>query len=718
MNRLVLTVIGGLVIAALASPARAATWYVDVNSTAVNPDGSYNQPWPTIADALASQTVLDNDVVWVAPGVYVENSLSFGGKEIHVRSESGPAVTVVDLSAPNAVNGFLFNSGEDSGAILEGFTICNAANGTAIVIGDGATPVIRGNIIRENTTYNADGAGIHIAGGGPVIEWCTIECNHAEPDPLAPANTYGGGIFIFAATAQSEKPIIRNCTIACNTAMFGGGIAINQVTSTGEDESTACGSPYPHVEISDCVFFDNYAFPIANVGGWGGAIGLFYGVHAWVVNCTVTDNNADVSGGGMYVRSSCAEACDSILWGNLEDGMLGGSADLHVTNTPLTFVDIAHSDLDNAGGPGYGNPVFYAEADVVTVDPDFVDPAACDYHLTATSTLINAGDKDCALGDYDIDGDDRIIIIVDIGADEYTDSTDCPSATIASSDPADGTIDARQPHPPGSLTPLQGIGSASEPMTITLSPAMTGADHLVCWALCEGAVWQGSPNGIASVTDLGSGQYQITLLRAITPGAATKIVYIPSGSEVIFYAHPGNVNGDGFANALDVTALVDYLSPPPTPPWGPYSVDIDHSGQGGPSDITREIDLLNGAQLYDPWLSTALPEAPDCDPACCGCDQWPAGAAAPEGANSEPEAQDNSAYITGMVGYLVAVDPNDAEDAHWWHETAEGMAHLAIVALSDAERDELACRLLDDELEFTSPVVRDWAHLAALEIQP
>ena len=84
----------------------------------------------------------------------------------------------------------------------------------------------------------------------------------------------------------------------------------------------------------------------------------------------------------------------------------------------------------------------------------------------------------------------------------------------------------------------------------------------------------------------------------------------------------------------------------------------------------------------------------------------------------ESAGSDRAAFIDGVVGYLVSVDLNDAEQAEWWQPTAEGMAQLASAALTESERAELACRLLDEELDYSSPVVRDWAHLAALDIQP
>ena len=704
LNRLVLTVIGGLIIAALARPALALK-YVDVNFDPGNPpcspEGTEQCPFTSIQDAL--DLAFNGETIWVAAGVYDnEYNISFGGKQVQVKSIDGPEVTILDLSAMGAVDGFRFVNAEGASARLEGFTIQNATNGSAIVVGDGATPTISNCIICENHMLNGYGPGIRITGGGPIVEWCTIYCNRALPDELDPVQTRGGGIFVSGDPEQTEVPVIRNCVIANNIATLGGGVYMNSAASCDpEDYPNACSPPYPELMVHDCLFYGNLAFELSeNVGGDGGGVYLNTGAHANLINCTLSENVAEQYAGGLFVGNSCVEICNSILWENTE-GAAGGSDDLRVTDQQLAFVSISDSNLGNAGGDGYMDANFWLEDHLLGVDPGFRHPAACDFHLTASSPMIDVGNNTCVQGSADIDDEPRIINdVVDIGADEYAlagpSMPECPDAVIADSDPPDGTIDARQPHPPGSYTPLQGIGSATEPITITLSPAVSGANDPACWDLCEGDVWQSSANGITSVTYLGSGQYELTLARAITPGAATTIEYIPSNTFVTFYAHPGNANGDSTAAAADITAVVNYVNASATPPHGLYSVDIDHSGAAGASDISREIDLLNGAQLYDPWLDTSLPGVPDCTASggpgegaagCYSCSYWPGMAAEsmPMGAPLAPAGSDHAVFIDGIVAYLTHVDLNDAEDAQWWQSIAEGMTGLAIAILDATE---------------------------------
>jgi hypothetical protein len=179
---------------------------------------------------------------------------------------------------------------------------------------------------------------------------------------------------------------------------------------------------------------------------------------------------------------------------------------------------------------------------------------------------------------------------------------------IAAANPLAGTVDARQPHGPTGDSPRQGIGSASDPIIITLG--VSGAEQ--CFRLCET-----SPdptlgaNDIATVTDLGGGEYEIMLLHPITPGEQTIIEYLGTGEWVHYISHPANVNGDPSADSSDVTDLIAALNGVP-PAYGLFSVDLDHSGALTPADVLRLIDLLNGADSLDAWDGTDRPTNTSC----------------------------------------------------------------------------------------------------------
>ena len=185
----------------------------------------------------------------------------------------------------------------------------------------------------------------------------------------------------------------------------------------------------------------------------------------------------------------------------------------------------------------------------------------------------------------------------------------CPPGTIVASDPPDGVLDARQPHPPGggedqAPANRQGIGAPDDPIGINVDASGASPG---CFTLCETAP---DPvlgaNSIVSVTEAPSMVYAIVLHHAIAPGSWTAITY-GDGDSVHFLSHPANANADGFSNANDALALIDMLNMAAEPPFGMLSTDINHSGVFDATDVLRLIDLLNGAIPYMPWLNVATP---------------------------------------------------------------------------------------------------------------
>ncbi len=179
-------------------------------------------------------------------------------------------------------------------------------------------------------------------------------------------------------------------------------------------------------------------------------------------------------------------------------------------------------------------------------------------------------------------------------------SSPCPSGTINFVDPPDGTVDARQPHPPFDAANRQGIKTI-------LVEAPPGANNLLCWTPSETVV-DNSVNMITRVVDVGGGRFAVSLLRSISSGGVTTITYTDDAGvaqSASFTSHPGNVDGDTLANGTDVQGLFTCLEGTSTCEL--WECDADHSGRCTPSDALRVIDLLNGAGDFDPWMNTPLP---------------------------------------------------------------------------------------------------------------
>jgi hypothetical protein len=111
---------------------------------------------------------------------------------------------------------------------------------------------------------------------------------------------------------------------------------------------------------------------------------------------------------------------------------------------------------------------------------------------------------------------------------------------------------------------------------------------------------------VALVEAVSSGTFAVTLDRPIEPGAWTYLTLAETEAATRLGALPGDVNGNGLANATDVLVLIDALNKvgAPRPIW---SVDLDRSGAATATDVLTVIDLLNGAGAFEPWNNVALP---------------------------------------------------------------------------------------------------------------
>jgi len=236
---------------------------------------------------------MNGDTIIVRPGLYAEN-IDFMGRAITVKSELGPEVTIIDggyPADPDYGSVVLFEMGEGSDSVLEGFTLTNGSGtvkpGSAISVGGGicciaSSPAIVGNIITGNRAD--DGAGI----GGqsdaqPVITGNTIYENLAQQ---------GGGINLSGSLAG----VVSSNSIRDNEVFNrGGGIYLE----------------HSSVSISGNLIERNHA-----VENEGGGIYAGAGGHPLIGNNTILDNVAAMEGGGIYAASSYSTIENNTLEGN------------------------------------------------------------------------------------------------------------------------------------------------------------------------------------------------------------------------------------------------------------------------------------------------------------------------------------------------------------------------------------------------------------------
>lgn len=294
-----------------------------------------------------------------------------------------------------------------------------------------------------------------------------------------------------------------------------------------------------------------------------------------------------------------------------------------------------------------------------------------------------------------------------MGAYEYP---DCPEATIASADPPDCTYDARRPHDQNdaSLENREGIGSPNdgleEPITITLSPAESGATNPACWSLCETGIEETAApalleNRIHSITEVSTGVYEILLERPISAGNWTTIGYAGDSDTISYASLPADSGADGVTTAGDILDLIDCcLNETCTPPFGIYSCDIDHSGAANSTDTLELIDLLNGAGLHLEWNGVEVADN------TCGdgdCDGESAAMAGPG------ESFDAVSFSARYVDFIQSFVPGETFAAADFSAVATALLEMNVARMTWTERSDLAEMLKDAEPEVRSQVAAD-----------
>lgn len=256
----------------------------------------------------------DNDIVLVAPGRYVENIIWPNTYGIHLISELGPEVTIIDGSNPsNPDSGsvVLFGSQQDTTTVLYGFTIINGTGtfapsfnttlGGGLYCCNGSSPSIIDNVITTNSA-TWGGGGIGCTGSSPIIRDNTIYENGAD--------TVGGGILAYS----SSHPTIEHNIINNNTARWAGGIYIvtgsNPIITDNdilrnEASYSAGGGLGIAWSSAPTLQYNNI---IGNKAAYGGG-GIYCTMYSTpiIMNCTIENDTAiAMYGGGIRIRDNAS----------------------------------------------------------------------------------------------------------------------------------------------------------------------------------------------------------------------------------------------------------------------------------------------------------------------------------------------------------------------------------------------------------------------------
>ena len=319
-----------------------------VKGTVIEVPGNYS----SIQQAINAAT--DGDTVLVSPGRYFEN-INFHGKNILVTSYfmydsdvSYISNTVIDGSQPahpDTASCVLIVSGEDSTAVLQGFTLIGGT-GTKWIDEHGAG------------TY-VEGGGILIAFSSPTIKNNLLINNEAISSPSGTLSAGGG-----AMRCGDGSPKILNNVIINNKGMYGGGIVLNYCSDALIKNN---------IITANKVF---QAVPGKQTFGGGGI---------WILetlpgndlpnileNNTITSNSSNSIGGGVRIWTANATLKNNIVWNNFQED----NTQIHISGSNTL---IEYNNVEN-GIDGTGN---------ITVYPSFADSS---FYLNDDSPCIDSGD--------------------------------------------------------------------------------------------------------------------------------------------------------------------------------------------------------------------------------------------------------------------------------------------------------------------------------------
>ena len=253
----------------------------------------------------------DGDTIYVAAGNYKENVVI--DKSITIIG-AGSANTIVDGNQAGAVFAIGTNNPYISVA-LSGMTIQNSKA--------------------------EQGGGIYNAYGIITVSGCTISENIA--------NYNGGGICTGFANSESINLIIENCDISKNRAQWGGGIMA------------------PAATITNCNITKNVATTESGGGMYLTGVGT-----TQVTGCTISENTAYVSGGGIFVNSGALIVENSNITNNTAGygggiGNGGGIFIISTTEGPAS-IEVTGSNISENTATGNGGGIYNVGA---TLQPPF-----------------------------------------------------------------------------------------------------------------------------------------------------------------------------------------------------------------------------------------------------------------------------------------------------------------------------------------------------------
>ncbi len=331
---------------------------IQVYLTITGSVGQVPEQFPTIQNAV--DNVTDGGLVILSPGQYTgegNRNIRCNGKAITIRSidPNDPdivATTIIDLDISTTsitFRGFIFDSDEGIGTILDGLTIINgtAANGAAIYCcqktssGGGTRPR---TLAVESSQYQLE----------PRINNCVFINNYAQD--------LGGAVYIYKAA-----PVFRKCTFINNSGGRGAAVASSMSEPTFIDCTFVNNTPHRFIDgnrierpgMAGAIFHtgpnDLIAYSCrftSNYADAGGAIFAETVSGELYLEACIFENNHATSAGAIYTRNSRLYIDRCVFFGNSSDAVDRGGA-IHGDQGCITTI-LNSIFKDNTGNDATG----------------------------------------------------------------------------------------------------------------------------------------------------------------------------------------------------------------------------------------------------------------------------------------------------------------------------------------------------------------------------
>lgn len=389
-----------------------AKYYVSTSGSD-SADGSEGSPFASISHAV-NAGLQPGDEVIVKPGTYNE-SVYVGANgsaagDITIRSEvPGEAEVIPPSGGSNGftiegnyitVDGFNVHGSDSHGIVAQNnhhVTISNnishdnGASGVAGAWGDFYT-------IEGNTTYDNASSGWYsgislyqnrnITGDNSTDGFRNIIRNNTSYDNVTENGTHtdGNGIIIddFQSTQTDGFPNYTFETLVENNLVYQNGGKGVQVTWS--DGVTVRGNTAYHNNQD-----------LQNTGTWRGEISNAQSSdNTYVNNIAVADPSVNSDNTALDNTSYGGYSNDNVVWEN-----------------NLTYDGTGQASVRTDGGNAMPTE---ADGNLLGVAPQFVDASGGDFSLTEGSPAIDAGTNGFGLANVDLEGTDRTVGTVDMGA--------------------------------------------------------------------------------------------------------------------------------------------------------------------------------------------------------------------------------------------------------------------------------------------------------------